>query len=135
MQHLVKAIVETLLVHLLVSETEMIDFPLDIGEGNEINFDNCPRSKLQSHFIKYLGPKKKGSFQHYGFWLVELSHLLEAGQFLSDKIDIVVLLYAIWPYNSHYLPTDENFGEFISYLLEDGINLADVKRSSINKDE
>jgi hypothetical protein len=38
-----------------------------------------------------------------------------------------MFLQAIWPYSGHYLPTEENFREFISYLQENGVDLADVK--------
>jgi hypothetical protein len=31
-------------------------FRLDVGEGREINLERCPRSKLLSQCIKYLGP-------------------------------------------------------------------------------
>ena len=31
-------------------------YRLDIGEGKEVNLEKCPRSKLQSQCIKYLGP-------------------------------------------------------------------------------
>lgn len=31
-------------------------YRLDIGEGKEVNLEKCPRIKLQSQCIKYLGP-------------------------------------------------------------------------------
>jgi hypothetical protein len=31
-------------------------FRLDVGEGKEINLERCPRLKLLSQCIKYLGP-------------------------------------------------------------------------------
>lgn len=37
------------------------------------------------------------------------------------------LLQAIWPYSGHYLPTEENFKEFISFLEEYSVDLTNVK--------
>ncbi|XP_015692900.2 IQ domain-containing protein IQM4-like isoform X2 [Oryza brachyantha] len=155
--------------------TEPFFYWLDIGEGKEVNLDKCPRTKLQSQCIKYLGPKerqeyevvvesgrlvyrqsrgvvhtsddskwifvlsttkalyvgqkKKGSFQHSSFL---------AGGAITSAGRLVVkdgILKAIWPYSGHYLPTEENFREFISYLQENGVDLADVKRCPIGKDD
>jgi hypothetical protein len=36
-------------------------YRLDIGEGKEVNLEKCPRSKLQSQCIKYLGPVSPSS--------------------------------------------------------------------------
>ncbi|KAL6657026.1 hypothetical protein ACP70R_004806 [Stipagrostis hirtigluma subsp. patula] len=36
---------------------------LDVGEGKEINLDRCPRSKLLSQCIKYLGPKEREDYE------------------------------------------------------------------------
>ncbi|CAN6206202.1 unnamed protein product [Urochloa humidicola] len=36
---------------------------LDVGEGREINLERCPRSKLQSQCIKYLGPKEREDYE------------------------------------------------------------------------
>lgn len=36
-------------------------------------------------------------------------------------------LQAIWPYSGHYLPTEENFKEFVSFLEEHSVDLANVK--------
>ncbi|KAG8067419.1 hypothetical protein GUJ93_ZPchr0005g14868 [Zizania palustris] len=157
--------------------TEPFFYWLDIGEGKEVNLDKCPRSKLQSQCIKYLGPterqeyevvvesgrlvyrqtgalvhtwddskwifvlsttkalyvgkKAKGSFQHSSFL---------AGAAITSAGRLVVkdgILKAIWPYSGHYLPTEENFREFISYLQDNGVDLADVKvnRCPIDKDD
>ncbi|KAM0929023.1 hypothetical protein ACQ4PT_001864 [Festuca glaucescens] len=102
---------------------------LDIGEGKEINLGKCPRSKLQSQCIKYLGPKKKGSFQHSSFL---------AGGAITAAGRLVVkdgILKAIWPYSGHYLPTEENFRDFVRYLQENGVDLTDVKKCAIDKDD
>ncbi|EEE62649.1 hypothetical protein OsJ_17452 [Oryza sativa Japonica Group] len=155
--------------------TEPFFYWLDIGEGKEVNLDRCPRNKLQSQCVKYLGPKerqeyevvvesgrlvykqsgvfvhtsddskwifvlsttkalyvgqkKKGSFQHSSFL---------AGGAITSAGRLVVkdgILKAIWPYSGHYLPTEENFREFISYLQENGVDLADVKRCPMDKDD
>lgn len=37
------------------------------------------------------------------------------------------LAQAIWPYSGHYLPTEENFREFITFLEEHAVDLANVK--------
>jgi hypothetical protein len=41
--------------------------------------------------------------------------------------DAVLFLQAIWPYSGHYLPTEENFRDFVRYLQENGVDLTDVK--------
>lgn len=38
-----------------------------------------------------------------------------------------LIFQAIWPYSGHYLPTEENFREFISFLEENHVDLTDVK--------
>jgi len=155
--------------------TEPFFYWLDIGEGKEVNLEKCPRSKLQSQCIKYLGPKerqeyevvvesgklvykkngdfvqtlddskwifvlsttkslyvgqkKKGSFQHSSFL---------AGGAITSAGRLVVkegILKAIWPYSGHYMPTEENFREFIRYLEENGVDLTHVKKCPIDKDE
>ncbi|KAM0851568.1 hypothetical protein ACQ4PT_052340 [Festuca glaucescens] len=155
--------------------TEPFFYWLDVGVGKEINLEKCPRSKLQSQCIKYLGPqerqqyevvvesgklvfkqtgvlvhssddskwifvlsttkafyvgqKKKGSFQHSSFL---------AGGAITAAGRLVVkdgILKAIWPYSGHYLPTEENFRDFVRYLQENGVDLTDVKGAIDNDDE
>ncbi|KAL4311432.1 hypothetical protein GQ457_01G048670 [Hibiscus cannabinus] len=36
---------------------------LDIGEGKEVNIEQCPRSKLQQQCIKYLGPMERKPYE------------------------------------------------------------------------
>jgi hypothetical protein len=43
--------------------TEPFFYWLDIGEGKEINLEKCPRSKLQSQCIKYLGPQERQQYE------------------------------------------------------------------------
>ncbi|XP_017697031.1 IQ domain-containing protein IQM1-like [Phoenix dactylifera] len=77
----------------------------------------------------YVGQKKKGSFQHSSFL---------AGGATTAAGRLVVtegILKAIWPYSGHYLPTEENFKEFINFLQENNVDLTDVKRYSIDEDD
>lgn len=46
---------------------------------------------------------------------------------LAYKILTVANTQAIWPYSGHYLPTEENFKEFIVYLEEHNVDLSKVK--------
>lgn len=43
--------------------TELFFYWLDIGEGKEVNLEKCPRSKLQSQCIKYLGHKERHDYE------------------------------------------------------------------------
>ncbi|KAL1293196.1 hypothetical protein HN51_053829 [Arachis hypogaea] len=36
---------------------------LDIGDGKEVNVEECPRSKLHKQCIKYLGPKEREAYE------------------------------------------------------------------------
>jgi hypothetical protein len=46
----------------------------------------------------------------------------------------LLFLQAIWPYSGHYLPTEDNFKEFISFLEEHNVDLTNVKRCSVNEE-
>lgn len=155
--------------------TEPFFYWLDVGAGREINLDKCPRSKLTSQIIQYLGPterdayeviveggklmykksealvntiegskwifvlsttrslymgqKKKGSFQHSSF--LAGAATTAAGRLVAKE----GILQAIWPYSGHYLPTEENFEEFISFLQDNNVDLKNVKRCSVDDDE
>jgi hypothetical protein len=77
----------------------------------------------------YVGQKRKGHFQHSSFL---------AGGATSAAGRLVAkdgVLKAIWPYSGHYLPTEENFNEFIAFLQENNLDLTDVKRCSVDDDE
>uniref|UniRef100_A0A803QPA8 Uncharacterized protein n=1 Tax=Cannabis sativa TaxID=3483 RepID=A0A803QPA8_CANSA len=39
------------------------------------------------------------------------------------------ILKAVWPHSGHYLPTEENFQEFMTFLEEHNVDLANVKKS------
>ncbi|KAL4194551.1 hypothetical protein AMTRI_Chr05g59910 [Amborella trichopoda] len=76
----------------------------------------------------YVGQKKKGSFQHSSFLAGGATSA--AGRLISEK----GILKAIWPYSGHYLPTEENFKEFVTFLKENNIDLTDVKTSPMDDD-
>jgi hypothetical protein len=69
----------------------------------------------------YIGQKSKGKFQHSSF--LSGAATTAAGRLVAKE----GLLKAIWPYSGHYLPTEENFREFISFLEENSVDLANVK--------
>ncbi|XP_038721852.1 IQ domain-containing protein IQM6-like [Tripterygium wilfordii] len=77
----------------------------------------------------YVGQKCKGKFQHSSF--------LAGGATLSAGRLIVQdgILKAVWPHSGHYLPTEENFQEFMSFLKEHNVDLADVKKSPTEEEE
>ncbi|KAF6176385.1 hypothetical protein GIB67_036065 [Kingdonia uniflora] len=76
----------------------------------------------------YVGQKKKGVFQHSSF--LSGGATTAAGRLAARD----GVLEAIWPYSGHYLPTEENFKEFIYFLEEHHVDLTDVKRCSIDED-
>ncbi|KAJ7971387.1 IQ domain-containing protein [Quillaja saponaria] len=78
----------------------------------------------------YVGQKNKGTFQHSSF--------LAGGATLSAGRLVVHdgILKAVWPHSGHYLPTEENFEEFMSFLKEHKVDLSNVKKSpSEDEDE
>ncbi|KAE8715281.1 Homogentisate prenyltransferase isoform 1 [Hibiscus syriacus] len=77
----------------------------------------------------YVGRKNKGNFQHSSF--LAGGATLAAGRLVSEK----GVLMAIWPHSGHYLPTEENFQEFLSFLQEHDVDLTDVKKSPTEEDE
>ncbi|CAA0814256.1 calmodulin-binding family protein [Striga hermonthica] len=76
----------------------------------------------------YVGQKKKGLFQHSSF--LAGGAITAAGRLVAHG----GVLEAIWPYSGHYLPTEENFREFISFLEEHLVDLANVKRCATDDD-
>ncbi|KAL4034393.1 hypothetical protein IC575_007528 [Cucumis melo] len=76
----------------------------------------------------YVGQKKKGLFQHSSF--LSGGAITAAGRLVA----IDGILKAIWPYSGHYLPTENNFKEFISFLEEHTVDLTNVKRCSVDDD-
>ncbi|URE35937.1 IQ calmodulin-binding motif [Musa troglodytarum] len=69
----------------------------------------------------YVGQKRKGNFHHSSFLAggaaTAAGRLVAAGGALK----------AIWPYSGHYLPTAENFEEFIVFLRDNNVDLSNVK--------
>ncbi|KAK4415703.1 IQ domain-containing protein IQM4 [Sesamum alatum] len=76
----------------------------------------------------YVGQKKKGLFQHSSF--LAGGAITAAGRLVAHG----GVLEAIWPYSGHYLPTEENFKEFISFLEEHCVDLSNVKRCATDDD-
>lgn len=76
----------------------------------------------------YVGQKKKGVFQHSSF--LSGGAITAAGRLVAHD----GILQAIWPYSGHYLPTEENFKEFVSFLEEHNVDLTNVKRCAIDED-
>ncbi|KAJ1283992.1 hypothetical protein BS78_03G170400 [Paspalum vaginatum] len=157
------------------SSCEPFFYWLDVGAGRDLLHPKCPRSKLNSQLITYLGPneraayevivlegrllykqsrdlvntneetkwifvlstsrslyigqKRKGKFQHSSF--LSGAATTAAGRLVAKE----GVLKAIWPYSGHYLPTEENFSEFISFLEDNNVDLANVKRCSVDDDE
>ncbi|XWS72435.1 hypothetical protein CRYUN_Cryun02cG0039500 [Craigia yunnanensis] len=76
----------------------------------------------------YVGQKKKGVFQHSSF--LSGGATTAAGRLTASQ----GVLEAIWPYSGHYLPTEDNFKEFIIFLEEHNVDLTSVKRCAIDDD-
>ncbi|XP_073271906.1 IQ domain-containing protein IQM1-like [Primulina huaijiensis] len=76
----------------------------------------------------YVGQKKKGLFQHSSF--LAGGAITAAGRMVAHS----GILEAIWPYSGHYLPTEENFQEFLSFLEEHNVDLINVKRCATDDD-
>ncbi|KAK4388737.1 IQ domain-containing protein IQM4 [Sesamum angolense] len=98
--------------------------------GNLLNTDE--RTKwifvLSTSRSLYVGQKRKGVFQHSSFLSGGVT--TSAGRLTAHN----GILEAIWPYSGHYLPTEDNFKEFISFLEENHVDMTNVKRCSIHDD-
>ncbi|ESR43203.1 hypothetical protein CICLE_v10011299mg [Citrus x clementina] len=77
----------------------------------------------------YVGQKIKGNFQHSSF--LAGGATLSAGRLVVDN----GYLKAIWPHSGHYLPTEENFQAFMSFLREHNVDLTNVKKSPEEEEE
>ncbi|KAF4375712.1 hypothetical protein F8388_014434 [Cannabis sativa] len=108
--------------------TQPFFYWLDVGDGKELIVKKCPRTILQQQCIRYLGPKK-GVFQHSSF--LSGAATTAAGRLVAHH----GVLEAIWPYSGHYLPTEDNFREFIMFLQEHQVDLTNVKRYSIDSSD
>ncbi|GMI94986.1 IQ-motif protein 1, embryo sac development arrest 39 [Hibiscus trionum] len=76
----------------------------------------------------YVGQKKKGVFQHSSF--LSGGATTAAGRLVVSQ----GVLEAIWPYSGHYLPTEDNFKEFIIFLEEHNVDLSNVKKCAVDDD-
>ncbi|KAL2326883.1 hypothetical protein Fmac_020310 [Flemingia macrophylla] len=76
----------------------------------------------------YIGQKNKGTFQHSSF--LAGGATLSAGRLVVED----GVLKAIWPHSGHYLPTEENFEEFMSFLVDNNVDLTDVKKNPGEED-
>lgn len=83
---------------------------------------------LSTARVLYVGQKKKGVFQHSSF--LSGGATTAAGRLVARD----GILEAIWPYSGHYLPTEDNFKEFVSFLEEHCVDLTNVKRCAIDDD-
>ncbi|KAJ0740882.1 putative IQ domain-containing protein IQM [Helianthus annuus] len=97
--------------------------PLETIEGSKWIFVLSTSRNL------YVGQKKKGLFQHSSF--LAGGATTAAGRLVAHG----GVLEAIWPYSGHYLPTEENFREFICFLEENHVDLTNVKRCSVDDDD
>ncbi|KAI3471436.1 hypothetical protein Pfo_030800 [Paulownia fortunei] len=79
--------------------------------------------------ILYVGQKKKGTFQHSSF--LAGGATLSAGRLIVED----GILKAVWPHSGHYLPTEENFEEFMAFLLQHNVDLSVVQRAPGNEEE
>lgn len=101
-------------------------------------------------FNSHILQKRKGTFQHSSFLaggatsaagrleaekgvlkvnkrLCELMKILSLW-IIQDGEDIFSFTtQAIWPHSGHYRPVEENFEQFKSFLVENGVDLAKVK--------
>ncbi|WOL19362.1 IQ domain-containing protein IQM1 [Canna indica] len=84
---------------------------------------------LSTSRVLYVGQKKKGRFQHSSF--LAGGAITAAGRLVATE----GMLKAIWPYSGHYLPTEENFKEFIAFLQDNNVDLSNVKRCSVDDDD
>ncbi|KAJ6316829.1 hypothetical protein OIU78_020001 [Salix suchowensis] len=114
---------------------------LDVGDGKEVEVEECPRSKLQENSIKYLGPKereqyeciiiegkrlyagqkKRGKFHHSSF--LAGGATIAAGTVIIENGN----LKFISPMSGHYRPTQEKFESFLSFFKDSGVNLDEVQ--------
>ncbi|XP_078432018.1 IQ domain-containing protein IQM1-like [Wolffia australiana] len=97
--------------------------PVDTVEGSKWIFVLSTSRNL------YVGQKMKGKFQHSSFLAGGATS--SAGRLVATE----GVLKAIWPYSGHYLPTEDNFKEFLSFLAHNNVDLTDVKRCSVDEDE
>ncbi|XP_009798415.1 IQ domain-containing protein IQM6-like [Nicotiana sylvestris] len=79
--------------------------------------------------ILYVGLKQKGTFQHSSF--LAGGAALSAGRLVVED----GVLKVVWPHSGHYLPTEENFEEFMSYLEQQNIDISVIQKSPSDGEE
>ncbi|CBI29960.3 unnamed protein product, partial [Vitis vinifera] len=77
----------------------------------------------------YIGKKSKGTFQHSSF--LAGGATLSAGRLVVEE----GVLKAVWPHSGHYLPTEENFQEFMLFLRENDVDLTNVTQYASEEEE
>ncbi|KAJ6425722.1 hypothetical protein OIU84_026323 [Salix udensis] len=77
----------------------------------------------------YVGQKMKGTFQHSSF--LAGAATLSAGRLVVEN----GVLKAVWPHSGHYLPTEENFQAFMSFLREHNVDLTNVKERATDEED
>lgn len=91
------------------------------GELLETSGDSKWIFVLSTSATLYVGRKRVGCFQHSSF--LAGAATIYAGRLVAHA----GFLEAIWPYSGHYLPTEENFKEFISFLEDNNVDITKVK--------
>lgn len=70
----------------------------------------------------YVGRKMRGTFQHSSF-------LAGAATIAAGKLEVDNgILKSVSPISGHYRPTEENLENFISFLVENGVDVTTVER-------
>ncbi|GMH18746.1 hypothetical protein Nepgr_020587 [Nepenthes gracilis] len=84
---------------------------------------------LSTSKLLYVGQKNKGTFQHSSF--LSGGATLSAGRLVVED----GILKVVWPHSGHYLPTEENFQAFMSFLTEHDVDLTQVKKIPVEDNE
>ncbi|KAK1410915.1 hypothetical protein QVD17_37457 [Tagetes erecta] len=73
---------------------------------------------LSPSMVLYIGMKQKGKFAHSSF--------LAGGATISAGRLVIRdgFLESVWPYSGHYIPTEENFDVFMSFLEQHHVHFA-----------
>nr|GLL36507.1 IQ domain-containing protein IQM6-like [Ipomoea trifida] len=79
--------------------------------------------------VLYVAMKHKGTFQHSSF--LAGGATLSAGRLVVED----GTLKAVWPHSGHYLPTEENFEEFLSFLEDHSVDVSVVQKAPSDEDE
>lgn len=115
-----------------LSPKEREQFEVVINNGNLVYKQNQQPvdTPERSHWIfvmstsrnLYVGQKMKGTFQHSSF--LAGAATIAAGKLEADN----GILKSISPISGHYRPSKENLETFISFLVENGVDVTTVER-------